>query len=185
MSLQRWRLDQLRPHNLRPVSVGGFNRRASVQAYVANAVCHKNGRCCTALFRCTGHVGHANADDKADDWSEEPYQSVTNNRCSGLMCPGASPDHSTPSDDRNTAENQKDEPDIGYSAGKISSSKDEEEANAAQGELKEYGVQRGPSIMTVSCVAIPIRMSRYPKVETINGPKPDTAPFTVYLERWI
>ena len=65
------------------------------------------------------------------------------------MSPSASPDHSTSSDDRQAACNQKDEANVWYSTREVPCNKNEDKADASKWKLKKNGVDRRPSIMVI------------------------------------
>ena len=161
-----------------------FERYATgLGTHIANAICNKNCCCCTALLSCTCDVRHANADDQADDWPKESNQSVSDDWSSSLTSPGASPYDGTSGDYWEAAEDQEYEAYVGYSTGEITCDKDEGEAYASKWELEEYRVESGPALVNhISQSNGKLRPAAYPNVDTMSGPKPLTAPLTVYLE---
>lgn len=87
--------------------------------YITYTIRHKNGGCCTALFRCTCNVGHADTDDEADDWSEEPDKGIAGDRCRSTMRPAAAPNHGAASDDRQATKYQQYEANVRYATGEV------------------------------------------------------------------
>lgn len=73
--------------------------------YIPNTVRHKNCCCCTAFLGSTGDIRHADTNDQADHWPEEPDNCVASHRGGSSMRPTAPPDHGTACNYRETAEN--------------------------------------------------------------------------------
>lgn len=55
---------------------------------------------------------------------KEPEQRVVRQGCSGMMFPGAPPDHNTSCDDRQTISNEHQQPDIGHTQAYASGEED-------------------------------------------------------------
>jgi len=80
---------------------------------VAHAVRHEDRRRHEGLLRLPRHIRHANGDDQTDDRAEEPDDGVAGHRGASMLVPGAAPDHRAAGEDGQTAEDEKDDADVG------------------------------------------------------------------------
>lgn len=109
------------------------------------------------------------------------------------MVPGAAPNHGAAGDDGQAAGDEEDDADVGDAGGEVACQEDEDEADGAEGELEEDGVEGGVAVEEENAFISPVSEEGeerteqcswpYPKVDTIRGPNPLTAPLIVYLRK--
>ena len=121
-------IDRLAIHQLRPDDV-------------AHRVGHEHRRRHDGLFRGAGYVAGAQRDDQADDGSEEACDCVPGYRCGGLVTPGGFPDHDAAGDDGETTGDEHGDAGVGDAGRDVPAEGDEDDADGADGELEEDGVE--------------------------------------------
>ena len=90
--------------------------RESYITYISNAISNKDRRSRKALLSRPGHICHPNTDDQTNHRPKESNNRISNHRRGGVVGPSASPDHGAASDDRETAEDEENEANIGDAA---------------------------------------------------------------------
>jgi hypothetical protein len=106
------RFDQLRPNN------------------ISHTICHEYCGSHKALLRLASNIGHSNRNDETDNRSKEPNDSISSDRCFSMVGPRAFPDDRAAGNDWQTAEDQKDQSDIGNTGGQKSGQENENETDS-------------------------------------------------------
>lgn len=103
---------------------------------VADSVSHKHGCCHNGLLRGAGNITSSNCDDQADHWPEEAGERIANDWSNWMISPLGFPNHHTASNDRQAAGNEQGYAGVGDNRGNITTKRNENDTNGANGKLE-------------------------------------------------
>lgn len=109
---------------------------------ITHAVRDEDGGGHEAFLGLASDIRHADGDDQAHDGAEEADDGVAGDGGRGVVMPRAPPDEGAAGKDGQTAEHQQDDANVRDAAAEVARQQDEDEADAAERELEEDGVQR-------------------------------------------
>ena len=91
------------------------------------------------------NIRHANSDDETNCASKESRNRVANNRGGGVVRPLALPDYCAPGYHWQTSQDEHDYPNVGEFRPEVAREEDDDEAEAAEGELEYYRLEAIPA----------------------------------------
>lgn len=91
------------------------------------------------------HIRHPYGYDETDGAAKEARDGVANDGGGGVEAPGALPDDGAAGDDGQTGEDEHDDADVVHLGADVAGGQDDDEAEAAEGELEEDRVEAVPA----------------------------------------
>ncbi len=123
------------------------NQPFSRWTYIPNTIRHKNRRGRETLLRRPRHIRHADTNDQTDHRPEEADDGVTGHGSRGAAVPRAAPDNGAPGDDGEAAGDEEGDADVRDAGGEVAGQENEDEDDAAKGELEEDGFEGGVAVV--------------------------------------
>lgn len=108
---------------------------------VAHRIGYKHRGRHDGLLCGAGNVARAERDDQAYYGAEEACDGVSGYRRGWLIAPFGFPDHDAPGDDGEATGDEHGDAGVGDPGGDVAAERDEDDADGADGELKEDGVE--------------------------------------------